>query len=232
MELTYIKVFVDYLDAIELLGDAERGRLFTALLEYGRTGVAPQLGGNERFLFPMMRAQIDRDKASLEAESSTYSEAGKKGAKARWQGHKKDGLDSQAKPGHKKDGLDGKDKDKEEDKDKDKDKEDITPLLSPQGEKTAAISLPLVSGGWYPIYEADIAHWKELYPSVDIMQELRKMLGWLEANPDRRKIPKGIKRFVASWLAKEQSKAPPKTPASYDIDELEEMSKFNLPEEV
>ena len=77
MELTYIKVFVDYLDAIELLGDAERGRLFTALLEYGRTGVAPQLGGNERFLFPMMRAQIDRDKASLEAESSTYSEAGK-----------------------------------------------------------------------------------------------------------------------------------------------------------
>lgn len=65
MELTYIKVFVDYLDAIELLGDAERGRLFTALLEYGRTGVAPQLGGNERFLFPMMRAQIDREKSKV-----------------------------------------------------------------------------------------------------------------------------------------------------------------------
>lgn len=227
MELTYIKVFVDYLDAIELLGDAERGRLFTALLEYGRTGVAPQLGGNERFLFPMMRAQIDRDKASLEAESSTYSEAGKKGAKARWQGHKKDSLDSQAKPGHKKDGLDGKDK--EEDKEKE---EDITPLLSPQGEKATAISLPLVSGDWYPVYETDMAHWKELYPSVDIMQELRKMLGWLEANPDRRKTPKGIKRFVASWLAKEQSKAPPKKTASYDIDELEEISKFNLPEEM
>ena len=231
MELTYIKVFVDYLDAIELLGDAERGRLFTALLEYGRTGVAPQLGGNERFLFPMMRAQIDRDKASLEAESSTYSEAGKKGAKARWQGHKKDGLDSQAKPGHKKDGQDGKDKDKDKDKE-----EDITPLLSPQGEvaqaQPAAISLPLVSGGWYPIYEADIVHWKELYPSVDIMQELRKMLGWLEANPERQKTPRGIKRFVTSWLAKEQDKAPPKKPASYDIDELEEISKFNLPEEV
>ena len=229
MELTYIKVFVDYLDAIELLGDAERGRLFTALLEYGRTGVAPQLGGNERFLFPMMRAQIDRDKASLEAESSTYSEAGKKGAKARWQGHKKDGLDSQAKPGHKKDGLDGKDK--EEDKDKDKE-EDITPLLSPQGGKPAAISLPLSSGDWYPIYDKDISHWTELYPSVNIMQELRKMVGWLEANPERRKTPKGIKRFIASWLAKEQSKAPPKKPASYDIDELEEMSKFNLPEEI
>lgn len=228
MELTYIKVFVDYLDAIELLGDAERGRLFTALLEYGRTGVAPQLGGNERFLFPMMRAQIDRDKASLEAESSTYSEAGKKGAKARWQGHKKDSLDSQAKPGHKKDGQDGKDKDK------DKDKEDITPLLSPQGEvaqaQPAEISLPLISGALYPVYPADVDHWKQLYPSVDIRKELRKMLGWLEANPARQKTQKGIKRFVAAWLAKEQDKAPPKTQASYDIDELEELSKFNLPE--
>ena len=232
MELTYIKVFVDYLDAIELLGDAERGRLFTALLEYGRTGVAPQLGGNERFLFPMMRAQIDRDKASLEAESSTYSEAGKKGAKARWQGHKKDGLDSQAKPGHKKDGQDGKDKEE----DKDKDKEDITPLLSPRGEvaqaQPAEISLPLISGALYPIYPADIDHWKQLYPSVDILKELRKMLGWLEANPTRQKTAKGIKRFVAAWLAKEQDKAPPQTPASYDIDELEEISKFNLPEEI
>ena len=230
MELTYIKVFVDYLDAIELLGDAERGRLFTALLEYGRTGVAPQLGGNERFLFPMMRAQIDRDKASLEAESSAYSEAGKKGAKARWQGHKKDGLDSQAKPGHKKDGQDGKDKEE----DKDKDKEDISPLLSPQGEvaqaQPAEISLPLISGALYPIYPADVDHWKQLYPAVDIRKELRKMLGWLEANPARQKTQKGIKRFVAAWLAKEQDKAPPKTPASYDIDELEEMSKFNLPE--
>ena len=88
------------------------------------------------------------------------------------------------------------------------------------------------SGDWYPIYDKDISHWTELYPSVNIMQELRKMLGWLEANPERRKTPKGIKRFIASWLAKEQSKAPPKKPASYDIDELEEMSKFNLPEEI
>ena len=53
--MIYIRLFLDYLEAIEPLGDAERGRLFTALLEYARTGEAPQLGGNERFLFPMMR---------------------------------------------------------------------------------------------------------------------------------------------------------------------------------
>lgn len=82
-DITYIKVFVDYLDAIEPLGDAERGRLFTSLLEYARTGEAPQLCGNERFLFPMMRAQIDRDTASMVELSEARSRAGKTGAEAK-----------------------------------------------------------------------------------------------------------------------------------------------------
>lgn len=77
-EVTYIKLFVDYLDAIEPLGDAERGRLFTSLLTYARTGEVPQLGGNERFLFPMMRAQIDRDTLSKEELSAKRSEARRK----------------------------------------------------------------------------------------------------------------------------------------------------------
>lgn len=81
--MIYIKLFTDYLDAIEPLGDAERGRLFTALLQYARTGEAPQLNGNERFLFPMMRAQIDRDEMAMAETSRVKSEAGKKGAQAK-----------------------------------------------------------------------------------------------------------------------------------------------------
>lgn len=84
--MTYIKIFVDYLDALEPLGDAERGRLFTALLEYARTGTASHLGGNERFIFPLLRAQIDRDKEAYEAEKASLherrSKAGQKGGQA------------------------------------------------------------------------------------------------------------------------------------------------------
>ena len=76
--MTYIKLFIDYLEAIEPLGDAERGRLFTSLLTYARTGEVPQLGGNERFLFPMMKAQIDRDTLSKEELSAKRSEARRK----------------------------------------------------------------------------------------------------------------------------------------------------------
>lgn len=191
MELTYIKVFVDYLDAIELLGDAERGRLFTALLEYGRTGVAPQLDGNERFLFPMMMAQIDRDKASLEAESSKYSEAGKKGAKARWQGHKNDSLDSQAKPGHKNDGQHSKEEDKDKDKDEDK---NSTPKPPDAFDEFWAAYPKKKSKG------AARKAWDKLKPSPEMRAKILRSIerakqssDWLEA--DGKYIP-----YPATWL--------------------------------
>ncbi|MEA4919351.1 MAG: DUF6291 domain-containing protein [Clostridiaceae bacterium] len=56
----YIPFFFDDINALEPLGDAERGRLFTALLEYGRSGTVEKLGGNERFLYPMFKGRIDR----------------------------------------------------------------------------------------------------------------------------------------------------------------------------
>lgn len=115
-DMTYIKLFVDYLDAIEPLGDAERGRLFTSLLEYARTGEAPQLGGNERFLFPMMRAQIDRDNAAMAGLSETRSKAGKIGAEAK---QANAGFARQNKQMPNLPSKSSYDKDKDKDKDKD-----------------------------------------------------------------------------------------------------------------
>ena len=38
------------------------------------------------------------------------------------------------------------------------------------------------------------------------MQQLRKMCGWLDANPRNRKTKGGILKFVNGWLAREQDK--------------------------
>lgn len=54
--------------------------------------------------------------------------------------------------------------------------------------------------------QVDIDNWKELYQNCDVEQELRAMAGWLDANPTRRKTKKGIKRFIANWLARAQDK--------------------------
>jgi hypothetical protein len=67
-------------------------------------------------------------------------------------------------------------------------------------------SLPLVDGSLYPITRQQIDEWKSLYPAVDVEQEIRKMIGWLNASPDRRKTHKGILRFVNGWLSKTQDR--------------------------
>lgn len=63
MARDYVCLYHSYLDAIQALGDAERGRLLTAMLEYSLTGATGHLGGNERFIFPLIKADIDRQKA-------------------------------------------------------------------------------------------------------------------------------------------------------------------------
>ena len=67
-----------------------------------------------------------------------------------------------------------------------------------------------------PNHQAD--EWRELYPAVSVDAELRKMRGWLLANADRRKTSRGMPRFIANWLARQQDRggtgtATPKTKA-------------------
>ena len=50
-----------------------------------------------------------------------------------------------------------------------------------------------------------IDEWNELYPNVDVLQELRKMKGWSNANPAKRKTKKGIQRFINAWLEKSRT---------------------------
>lgn len=61
MAREYFNAYHSYLQAMEPLNEAERGRLFTACLTYSMTGEVQELRGNERFVFPGIRSQIDRD---------------------------------------------------------------------------------------------------------------------------------------------------------------------------
>lgn len=96
-------------------------------------------------------------------------------------------------------------------KSKSKIKESSNTTLVPPAAKAADstngifISLILNNGTFYDVSNKDIEHYKELYPSVNIEQELRFMCGWLESNPTRRKTPVGIKSFITRWLAKVQN---------------------------
>ena len=68
------------------------------------------------------------------------------------------------------------------------------------------ITLPLNTGEEHPVTAGDVEEYKELYPAVNIEQALRSMRGWLLSNPGRRKTARGIRRFINSWLSREQDR--------------------------
>ena len=50
-----------------------------------------------------------------------------------------------------------------------------------------------------------LERWKELYPAVDVEQELKSASAWLDANRKNRKSD--LKRFLVNWLNKTQDRA-------------------------
>ena len=97
------------------------------------------------------------------------------------------------------------------DKDKVKDKENTS---CPESVKTApgsqvAMSFVLNDKTLFDVTENDVAMYQKLYPAIDVMQEIRKIVGWCESNPTNRKTRGGAKRFLNSWLARAQDKARP-----------------------
>lgn len=58
----------------------------------------------------------------------------------------------------------------------------------------------------YEVTQSELFEMRELYPAVDVAQQIRNMIGWCKANPTRQKTASGIKRFMHQWLSKEQDK--------------------------
>lgn len=67
MAREYFCAYHSYLENIKRLNDEERGRLFTACLQYSASGKEPELHGNEVFVWDSIRVQINRDREKYEA---------------------------------------------------------------------------------------------------------------------------------------------------------------------
>ena len=95
----------------------------------------------------------------------------------------------------------------------------------PQAASTpTAVSLILNDGSLYDVSERDVEQWSTLYPNVDVLQQLRNMAGWCDGNPTKRKTRGGVRRFITSWLAREQDRGgrpAQKKPFVYDYGSTE-----------
>lgn len=70
-------------------------------------------------------------------------------------------------------------------------------------------SFLLNDGTSYEITENDVDKFQQLYPGIDVRQEIRNITGWCISNPKNRKTRAGAKRFLNGWLSRAQNSARP-----------------------
>ena len=80
---------------------------------------------------------------------------------------------------------------------------------------------------FHNVYSEDIQAAQELYPAVDVNQEIRKMIGWCESNPRKRKTSSGVRAFMNTWLSREQDRGPRQV-AVIEIPDQDELQQLRL----
>lgn len=220
MTSIYLKLFVDCLEKYQKLNDTEFGRLVRAALRYKATGAEPDDLGREALLWDGMRLDIDRDNEAYRNILEQRSEAGKKGANARWQNHSKNGNC------HLPYGKKGQDK--EEDKEEDK---EYIPPLPPKANKGSRFAPPSV--------EEVAAYCKERGNSVDPNRfvDFYASKGWLVGKAQM----KDWRAAVRNWEREERPAVGSNRPAakpgpvtyhtesSIDMDKVREFELSDVP---
>lgn len=214
MARAYLKVYFDFDERTEELSDTERARLLLAMYYYAKTGEKKPLTGNERFVFSTFKGEIDRDIAAYNAKVANGNQGGRPAMKK--PNETEDNLsiteNNLTKPNETEHNLNLKNKNKN--KNKIEDKEDIEANASCAEQSSAPIAaLPLVDGSLYSITSEEYLKDCEAYPAVEVLSAYKQMARWLDSNPKNRKTRQGIRRFVNSWLSREQDRARPQQSA-------------------
>ena len=155
-ECPYLCFYKSYLEMLEPYTFEERGRLITAMMEYMYTGATKRLVGNERFVWNMLKFNIDRDKETYIAKCETNRKNAKKrnAAKAS-SADDSDGLPPQSDAANKKKKENKKENKKNKNNKKEKESENIMAMPEAEAAFTAATAPADMTPSPYEIPDVD-----------------------------------------------------------------------------
>ena len=81
--MKYLKVWVSFRESLKEYSDAEKGRLFDAMLAYAANGEEPHFTGNERFIWGSVKQTIDLTRETSEKRKDAGSLGGTAAAENR-----------------------------------------------------------------------------------------------------------------------------------------------------
>lgn len=197
-------MYTEYLKHIKRLDMNQRGQLFTAILCYASSAELPELDAVTDMAFSFIQDRMDRDMAAYMEKVEKRKEAGKLGGRPT----KANGFSEKQEKAKKANGFSEKQK-----------KPDTVPvtdtvpdtvykkLLAPDDKSPCAGKFLLNDATEYEVSENDVVIYQQLYPGIDVMQELRNIQAWCLSNERNRKTRNGAKRFLNAWLSRAHNSA-------------------------
>lgn len=79
--IPFVCLYTSYLHTLSPFSDDEKGRIMTAMLNFVATGEEPTFTGNERFIWPSIQAQIERDVEAYQNKCAKNKLNGSKGGR-------------------------------------------------------------------------------------------------------------------------------------------------------
>lgn len=171
--------YASFWDAIDSLPKKDQLPLFRAVVSYGL------IGSHNEHLSPAQNAFFALMQPNLDT-SRKRAVIGKQG------GSKTKANEKQS------------EREKERENEKENEIENDSYIIA-----QTVVCLPLNDGTEFRVTEDMVSEFSSLYPAVDVKQSLRNMRGWLVNNPKNRKTASGIRRFMNSWLSREQDRSRP-----------------------
>ena len=212
-------LYLEHKEIFEELDNEEAGELIKAIFEYQTTGETPNLSKSLKLAFIPIKNSLDKNEVKWEQEKQKRREAGKLGGLAKASNAKQNLANLASAKSATKNLANLADNvnvnvneyvNVNELNNNDNNSYKYS-LLSPQSDNSIdselVLELPLIDKSLYPIYEKDLEKWKSIYPAVNVEQEFRNMLGWLDSHSKNRKTKSGINRFINGWLGRCQDKA-------------------------
>ena len=206
----YAPLPLEYLAEMAPLSDADFGRLVRALLLYAKDGTPVALDGDCRFYCArvMNKDEYYAEKFAEEEEKAEKRRAhAKKAINARY-AEKSEGEESPVLPEYTREGNNiTYQSSSSHDTSTHNTSSQINSVgAEPEEASAAAPAIPLVDGSEYCVKVKELEEWKKAFPAVDVVQELGEMRAWCLSNPTLRKTKKGVRRFINTWLSREQDK--------------------------
>lgn len=194
-----IVFYRSFYEAIKEFPPEDFKKSVEAIMEYGLNGTEIEASGVAKAVFILAKPQIDKN-------NKRYENGFKGGRKPN-----SNQTETEAEPNANQ--TETKPEPKEKDKDKEKVKEKDKKSFAPDDESPCAGRFLLNDATEYAVSENDVVTYQQLYPGIDVRQELRNIEAWCLSNPKNRKTRNGAKRFLNAWLSRAQNSARVEKPA-------------------